>query len=174
MGSPLGSVFTEIFLNLANCPSRFKLTYYRRYVDDCFLLFRSPHTTQFLNYLNSQHPNINISLETENNKTYSFIPFEYKKGLVMTLLHCYFSNCSCFASFTSQLVSFKKTFLLNIYPISFVDNCIQSFLNKIHSPASKVSLAPRKILYFCLPFTGQHTCKFAPTYVNSVPVHFYI
>ena len=77
----------------------------------------------------------------------------------MTLLHRYFSNCSCFASFTSQLVSFKKTFLLNSYPISFVDNCIHSYLNKIHSPAPKVSLAPKKILYFCLPFTGQHSLQ---------------
>ena len=65
MGSVPGPVFAEILLNhhertwLANCPSHFKPAYYRRYVDDCFLLFRSPsHGTQFLNYLNSQHPNV--------------------------------------------------------------------------------------------------------------------
>ena len=77
----------------------------------------------------------------------------------MTLFHRYFSNCSCFASFTSQLVSFKKTFLLNNCPISFSDKCIQSFLNKIHSPAPKVSLAPKKIIYFFLPFTAQHSLQ---------------
>ena len=74
----------------------------------------------------------------------------------MTFLYCYFSNCSCFASFKSQIVSFKKTFWLNSYPIFFIDNCIQSFLNKIHLPAPKVSLAPKKILHFCMPLTGQH------------------
>ena len=48
MGSVPGPVFAEILLNhhertwLANCPSHFKPAYYRRYVDDCFLLFRSP------------------------------------------------------------------------------------------------------------------------------------
>ena len=96
----------------------------------------------------------------------SFIPFKYKKGLVTTVLYHYFSNCCCFASFTSQLVSFKKTFLLNSYPISFVD-CIQSFLNKIHSPIPKVSLAPKKILYFRLPFTGQHSLQIH-TQIKSV------
>ena len=37
--------------------------YYRRYVDDWFLLFRSPeHVNLFLNFLNQQHANIKIYL----------------------------------------------------------------------------------------------------------------
>ena len=78
----------------------------------------------------------------------------------MTLLHRYFSNCSCFAYFTFQLISFKKTFLLNSYPISFIDNCIQSFLNKIHLPVPKVSLAPKKISSFYFHLLDNIACKF--------------
>ena len=47
MGSPLGPLFANIFMSFHkkswfyNCPSLLKPLLYRRYVDDCFLLFRS-------------------------------------------------------------------------------------------------------------------------------------
>ena len=47
MGSPLGPLFANIFMSFHkkswfyNCPSLLKTLLYRRYVDDCFLLFRS-------------------------------------------------------------------------------------------------------------------------------------
>ena len=57
MGSPLGPLFANIFMSfhekswLYNCLSIFKPFLYRRYVDDCFLLFRSlDHIPLFLNY----------------------------------------------------------------------------------------------------------------------------
>ena len=62
MGSPLGPLFANIFLSfhekswLADCPSNFKPLFYRRYVDDCFLIFQSrDHVFPFLSYLNSKH-----------------------------------------------------------------------------------------------------------------------
>ena len=45
MGSPLGLLFANIFLShhektwLENCPTDFKPHFYRRYVDDSFILF---------------------------------------------------------------------------------------------------------------------------------------
>ena len=58
MGSPLGPLFANIFMSfhekswLYNCPSAFTPLLYRRYVDDCFLLFRSlDHVPLFLNSL---------------------------------------------------------------------------------------------------------------------------
>jgi len=48
MGSPLGPVFANIFLAyhengwINNCPVEFKPAFYRRYVDDTFLLFQDP------------------------------------------------------------------------------------------------------------------------------------
>ena len=79
MGSPLGPLFANIFLSfhekswLADCPSNFKPLFYRRYVDDCFLIIQSrDHVLPFLSYLNSEHSNIQFTHELENN---FFSPF---------------------------------------------------------------------------------------------------
>ncbi|XP_027207342.2 uncharacterized protein [Penaeus vannamei] len=68
MGSPLGPCSANTFLCyheqawLNNCPSNFKPIYYRRYMDDTFLLFSDPsHINPFISYLNSQHPNIRFA-----------------------------------------------------------------------------------------------------------------
>ena len=80
MGSPLGSPFADIFLSWYErnwfelCPADFKPVLYRRYVDDCFLLFRSNNCIDaFLNFLNRQHPNIVFTVENEVNKSVSFL-----------------------------------------------------------------------------------------------------
>ena len=80
MGLPLGPTFANIFMCfhetrwLRNCPADFKPIFYRRYIDDTFLLFRHhSHVQKFLAFLNSQHSNINFTCETENNNKISFL-----------------------------------------------------------------------------------------------------
>ena len=47
---------------LSNCPSKFKP--YRMYIDDTFLLFRSPsHLQLFLTFLNNQNQSIEFTCE---------------------------------------------------------------------------------------------------------------
>nr|XP_027207334.1 uncharacterized protein LOC113800746 [Penaeus vannamei] len=77
MGSPLGPCYANTFLCyheqawLNNCPSSFKPIYYRRYMDDTFLLFNDPsHINPFMSYLNSQHPNIRFTCEAEQTINY--------------------------------------------------------------------------------------------------------
>ena len=72
MGSALGPSFANCFLGyheknwLNDCPSDFKPLFYRRFVDDSFLLFKDAlHIPQFLSYLNSKHDNINFTVEQE-------------------------------------------------------------------------------------------------------------
>ena len=72
MGSPLGPTLANVFLChweeiwLGKCPKQFRPLYYRRYVDDTFLLFASEcHVKKFLRYMNSRHANINFTFETE-------------------------------------------------------------------------------------------------------------
>ena len=65
MGSPLGPALTNIFLChhettwLRNCTKSFKALYYKRYVDDTFVLFEKPeHVLRFVTYSNKRHKNI--------------------------------------------------------------------------------------------------------------------
>ena len=59
---------------LASCPPNFAPIFYRRYVDDCFLLFRKPsHVDSFLRFLNSKHQSIKFTMEKEINGQFPFL-----------------------------------------------------------------------------------------------------
>ena len=80
MGGSLGPIMANIFMCymekkwLDQCPSHFKPILYRRYVDDCFLLFTNrDHIEAFKVYLNSKHPNIKFTTEIESNSKLPFI-----------------------------------------------------------------------------------------------------
>ena len=83
MGSPLGPTLANAFMChyekiwLNNCPEHFKPVYYRRYVDDIFVLFKSEHDIDlFKDYLNTCHSNISFTYEKESQ---GFMPFlDYK------------------------------------------------------------------------------------------------
>ena len=72
MGPPLGSALPNIFKCsfenkwLRNRPNDFKPVFYRRYIDDIFVLFSSPdHWDKFREYLSSKYLNIKFSIEKE-------------------------------------------------------------------------------------------------------------
>ena len=79
-GLPLGPTYANIFMChheknwLQNCPLNFKPLFYKRYIDDNFLLFTNEqHAHLFLQYLNNQHENITFTLECETNNAPSFL-----------------------------------------------------------------------------------------------------
>ena len=60
--------YEQIWLN--DCPDEFKSVYYKRYVDDIFVLFRpSHHHEKFNEYLNTKHANIKFTIEKEVNES---------------------------------------------------------------------------------------------------------
>ena len=80
MGLPLGPSFANIFMCyhekrwLSSCPQQFAPVFYRRYVDDCFLLFRDrSHADSFLTFLNSKHGNIKFTMEKESDGKLPFL-----------------------------------------------------------------------------------------------------
>ena len=84
MGSPLGPFLANIFLCqyetkwLNDCPLEFKPCFYRRYIDDTFLLFKSAsHIPKFLHYLNSKHSSIKFTCDVETNSKLNFLDKNY-------------------------------------------------------------------------------------------------
>ena len=80
MGSPLGLAFANIFMSylekrfLGSCPDEFQPVLYRRYVDDTFCLFhKKEHAEKFLDFINSQRPNIKFTVEFENDNSIPFL-----------------------------------------------------------------------------------------------------
>ena len=80
MVNPLGPTLANAFLChhenkwLDNCPSDFKSIFYRRYVDDTFILLRDPsHVAKFLDNLNSQHSCIKFTFDIEDNNQFNFL-----------------------------------------------------------------------------------------------------
>ena len=87
MGSPLLATLANIFLCyhevkwLEECPINFKPLYYKRYVDDTFVIFRTrQEAEQFLTYLNSRHDKISFTMETEENNQIPFLDVLIKKN----------------------------------------------------------------------------------------------
>ena len=80
MGSPLGLILANIFLShheenwLNKCPIEFKPSFYRRYVDNIFVLFESSESAgSFREYMCSKHQNMNFTVEPENVGSLSFL-----------------------------------------------------------------------------------------------------
>ena len=91
MGLPLGPTFANIFLGyheqkwLNDCPSSFKPAFYRRYIDDTFMLFRKKsHVESFLKYLNSKHDNIKFTCELEFKQSLNFLDISVHRSNVFS------------------------------------------------------------------------------------------
>ena len=62
----------ELFLE--QCPSSFSPLFYKRYVDDTFLLFKEKHhASMFLDFINTFHSNINFTMDIESNNQLPFL-----------------------------------------------------------------------------------------------------
>ena len=86
---------------------------------------------------------------------HSFIPLAYKRYLISCLLYRIFNLCSSYENFHIQLEVIRKLFNLNGFPSHMFHHLAHRFLNKIFEPKLPVHTAPKKVVYFCLPFTGS-------------------
>ena len=145
MGLSLANAFLahyeQIWLN--DCPDEFKPVYYKRYVDDIFVLFRSPHRLEKFNeYLNTKHANIKFANEKEVNRLLPFsdvLISRNNKGFTTTVYHkptfsgVYFN----FNSFTAD--EYKNGL---IYTLLFRIFSIVSDFSKFHLEVNYLKNAP--------------------------------
>ena len=96
MGSPLDPILANIFLShheknwLNKCLIEFKPSFYRRYVDDIFVLFESLESSHsFREYMSSKHQNINFTVEQRNIGSLSFLDVQIcrKNGKFVTSVY---------------------------------------------------------------------------------------
>ena len=62
----------------------------------------------------------------------AFIPVEYKRGLVATLLHRAYMVNSSLSGLHDEITRLKEILKKNGYPENFVDRCIFRFFNKMY------------------------------------------
>ena len=154
MGSPLGPALANAFMChyekiwLDNCPKIFKPVYYRRYVDDIFVLFSSPtHVEKFRNYMSSQHKNINFSQEQEVNVSLSFLDILVTRESNQFTTNIYrkptFSGV--FTNFESYIpIHFKRGL---VFSLLYRGYNICSDFKKFHNEISELKNILRKNAY---------------------------
>ena len=121
MGSSLGPILANIFLShheenwLNKCPIKFKPSFYRRYVDDIFVLFESSESADsFREYMSSKHQNINFTVEKENVGSLSFLDVKIcrKNGKFVTSVYRKPIFCGVFTNYESFIPTYQKRELL--------------------------------------------------------------
>ena len=90
-----------------------------------------------------------------NTNAISFIPLEFKFGLVHTLLNCCSNLYSGFLKFHYEVDKLKKILSKNAYPQKFVDKYIQKFVNNIFIQRPQFPTVPKKELIIILPCLGK-------------------
>ena len=89
MGSPLGPTLANVFMCfhesiwLSQCLYQFKPLYYKRYIDNIFILFSNEdHINKFNKYINSRHSNIRFKNEKGIDSSISFLDVLITKNYV--------------------------------------------------------------------------------------------
>ena len=122
MGFPLGPILANIFLShheenwLNKCPTEFKPSFYRRYVDDIFVLFESSESADsFREYMSSKHQNINFTIEQENVGSLSFLGIKicHKDGKSVTSAYRKPTFSGFFTNYESFIPTYQKWGLLH-------------------------------------------------------------
>ena len=67
--------------------------------------------------------------------------------------------CSTYENFHAQLEVVRKLFNLNGFPSHMFDHLVRRFLDNMFDPKPTLYTVPKKIVYFCLPFTGSHSLQ---------------
>ena len=98
----------------------------------------------------------------------SFLPLDYKFGLVFTLLHRCFSLVSDLSKFHLEVESLKQILLKNEYSEKFIDTCIYKFLNKLFIEKVTYLTVPKKELYIVLPFLGKSSSLLKTRLIKSL------
>ena len=89
----------------------------------------------------------------------SFIPLTYKQNLVSCLIHRIFNLCSSYENFHTSLKLSESYLTRMVFPLTCSTALFAASLTTPLTPRPPVLTASKKIIYFCLPFTGIHSLQ---------------
>ena len=192
MGSPLGPALANAFLCyhgrkwLRECPVTYAPIFYKRYVDDIFVLLKSESQVnnllfyqiyirftceiekdRYLAFLDINVYRGNNKFETlvQRKLTFSggytnyrsFIATEYKSSLITTLLYRSFTIVSDYHKLHEEIVKLKSVLRQNGYPTRFLDKIISKFLDKSFKKRFTITTVPKKTLRLVLLYLGTQS-----------------
>ena len=145
MGSPQGPTLANIFLChyediwLRNCSLECKPSYYKRYVDDIFVLFESETQVEsFKNSMNTCHPKMKFTVEKEQNNCFNFLDVKVisEDNVVTSSVYHKSSFNGVYTPFDSYMPMSYKFNLVSI--IIFRSFTICSDMTKFHQEIYKI------------------------------------
>ena len=193
MGSSLRPTLANAFLChyekgwLDSSPNKFKSKLYKRYLDDIFVMFRSRnHVKNFVDYMNTKHPNIRFTFDIENQNSFWFLnikiirstkkkTFEalvyrkstfngvftnFKRFIPMTYIISMFLDMLFLWKVSRENCQAQRNLKTNFYSENFIDRCIKNLLKKLQVPKVVELTAVKKELTLVLPYLGQQSFEF--------------
>ena len=100
----------------------------------------------------------------------SFIPEDYKRGLVLTLLHRAYVINSCYDGIHKEITKLKDILQRNRYPERFIERCIEKFFNKLYDKRPPIQTAQRKEVLIMLPYLGSLSLPLKKTLMRSIKI----
>ena len=126
LGSPLGPLFANIFFFfhktnwLNDCPPQFKPLYYRRYVDDSFILFRSrDHILPFVSLSKMEGGRVRLSCDCRRTVDDSALVPDLRRVQSMGLY------ISFLKPYNSQFIRTTRCLLRQTSPKAFLSQAFQ-------------------------------------------------
>ena len=87
----------------------------------------------------------------------SFIPIQYRRNLISTLVTRAFNICSDYFSLHSEFKFLRQILYSNGFCKYFIDSYIGKQLEKLMTPKCEKSTVNRAVLYFPIAFTGKNS-----------------
>ncbi|KAK9876084.1 hypothetical protein WA026_011192 [Henosepilachna vigintioctopunctata] len=124
MGSPISSITAQIVMEYVEeqilTNRKFKITLYKRYVDDCLLIIDPNDVDVILNDFNNFHPKLQFTLESENNGSINFLYMTIIRDKDKLYTKWYTKNTS-----TNRLINFHSA-----HHISQKRSIVDSIINR--------------------------------------------
>ena len=144
MGLPLSPSCANIFmcfkekLWLDQCPIEFAPVFYKRYIDDTFVLFRcKSHAQKFHDYLNNCHNNIKFTMELESNDCLPFLDCNVSRDASNFMSSVYRKP-----TFSGQGISY-----FSYMPFRLKLNSIRTLLHRAYGVSSSFLSLHKEFLY---------------------------